>query len=166
MKKILHLTLFLGLISAVAGGLLATVNEMTAPIIADNAMASEKKSLEELVPNGNFTIIDVTVEDAPVIKAFKDENAGWAIKAEVSGYKEKLIFFTLIGNDGKINGFKMLQNNDTVGFGSRVSTNEFIDGVIGKTAGDKIDTLAGATVSSKAVVDGIDKVVEFYNANK
>ena len=42
MKKILHLTVFLALIAALAGGALAFANNMTAPVIAANELAAEK----------------------------------------------------------------------------------------------------------------------------
>ena len=44
-NKILHLTLFLAVVSAIAGGALAFANEMTAPVIAANAEKEEKQSL-------------------------------------------------------------------------------------------------------------------------
>lgn len=166
MKKILHLTLFLGLISAIAGGVLALVNDLTAPIIKENEMASEKIHLDKLIPNGEFSIIEVTNEDLPIIKAFKDDNSGFAIKAEVQGYKDKIVFFTVIDNDGVFKGFSVLENNDTVGIGSRVGDDEFSKQFIGESVDTQIDTLAGATISSKAVIGGIQSVVDFYNANK
>ena len=36
MNKIVHLGLFLAIVSAVAGGALAFANQMTAPVIAEN----------------------------------------------------------------------------------------------------------------------------------
>ena len=50
MKKIIHLTLFLAIVSAIAGAALAFANQMTAPIIAANEEATEKASLLELYP--------------------------------------------------------------------------------------------------------------------
>ena len=51
MKKILHLTVFLALIAALAGGALAFANNMTAPVIAANELAAEKETLKEIYPD-------------------------------------------------------------------------------------------------------------------
>lgn len=45
MNKIVHLGLFLAIVSAVAGGALAFANQMTAPVIAENDERQEKESL-------------------------------------------------------------------------------------------------------------------------
>ena len=42
MNKIVHLGLFLAIVSAVAGGALAFANQMTAPVIAANNEKQEK----------------------------------------------------------------------------------------------------------------------------
>ena len=53
MKKIIHLTLFLAIVSAIAGGALAFANQITQPIITANAEAAEKESLIELFPGSS-----------------------------------------------------------------------------------------------------------------
>ena len=45
MNKILHLTLFLGIVSAIAGGALAFANQITSPIITANNEKQEKETL-------------------------------------------------------------------------------------------------------------------------
>ena len=61
MKKIIHLTLFLAIVSAIAGGALAFANQITQPIITANAEAAEKESLIQLFPGSSesdFTAVD------------------------------------------------------------------------------------------------------------
>ena len=53
MNKIVHLGLFLAIVSAVAGGALAFANQMTAPVIAENNERQEKESLIAMYPNAN-----------------------------------------------------------------------------------------------------------------
>ena len=48
MKKIIHLTLFLAIISALAGGVLGFVNQITAPIIAEKKIAALMEELNRL----------------------------------------------------------------------------------------------------------------------
>ena len=51
MNKIVHLGLFLAIVSAVAGGALAFANQMTAPVIAANNEKQEKESLLAMYPD-------------------------------------------------------------------------------------------------------------------
>ena len=48
MNKILHLTIFLAIISAIAGGALAFANNLTAPVIAENELKQEQESLQKM----------------------------------------------------------------------------------------------------------------------
>ena len=50
MNKIVHLGLFLAIVSAIAGGALAFANQMTAPVIAENNERQEKESLVAMYP--------------------------------------------------------------------------------------------------------------------
>ena len=47
MNKIVHLGLFLAIVSAVAGGALAFANQMTAPVIAEN---NEREPIDKSIP--------------------------------------------------------------------------------------------------------------------
>ena len=58
-----------GILCAVCGILLSTVNAITAPIIQENALASVKSSLEQIYPGATFT--DVT-EDKIGLLELKD----------------------------------------------------------------------------------------------
>jgi electron transport complex protein RnfG len=54
MNKVAHLTVFLSVISAIAGGALAWANNMTAPVIAANNLKQEKESLQEMYPDASL----------------------------------------------------------------------------------------------------------------
>ncbi len=166
MKKILHLTLFLAVISALAGGVLAAVNNATAPIIEEAAIASEKQNLELIYPDADFSPVTLSGDTGSITSAYEAAGKGTIYKVSVQGFKDTLIYLVAIGENGNFDGYKVLQNNDTSGFGSRVSDAEFYDQFVGKSIDTQIDTLSGATVSSTAVVKGIQEVVDYYNATK
>ncbi|MDP2814413.1 MAG: FMN-binding protein, partial [Erysipelotrichaceae bacterium] len=77
-----------------------------------------------------------------------------------------ITFLIGFADDGKIVGLSILDLKDTQGIGTRVNTPEFIDGVVGKTTSVGIATLSGATVSSGAVVKGIDAAKVHFNELK
>ncbi len=67
---------------------------------------------------------------------------------------------------GKIVGLEINYVNDTPGLGSKVADPEFANSIIGSKVGDKVDTIAGSTVSSAAVVKGIDAAAAVYQSLK
>jgi len=162
--KILKLTVFLAVVSALAGGVLAYVNDLTAPIIADQAMAAEKASLEVIFPGGDFTALDYEDETGLVTSAYVAKGEGYVFKSEVIGYNSStpVTFMMGIDNDGNIVGFEVLSQQETNGLGSKVADPEFKAGVVGKTVNDSVDMISGATVTSKAVIGGINAIKEVY----
>ena len=137
MKKIIHLTLFLAIVSAIAGGALAFANQITQPIITANAEAAEKESLIQLFPGSSesdFTAVDYSGDSTTIQKIYQ--------------YKDEALVFSM-------------SNGDTKGLGSKVLDDEtFINGLIGHDASGELDTISGATISSKAVVDGINEAAQ------
>ena len=83
-------------------------------------------------------------------------------QVETSGFKDTIKFVLGIDNDSKIVGYDVISISETSGIGSRVAEDDFRNTVIGKTTGDKVDTLSGATISSTAVVKGLDAAKAVY----
>jgi Na+-translocating ferredoxin:NAD+ oxidoreductase subunit G len=165
MKKILHLTVFLALISALAGGVLAYVNQITDPIIQEQKIAKVKASLQEIFPGtSEFKEVSFEDESGKVTNAYEAVGKGYAFAVSVTGYKDTISFIVGYDQSGKVAGFKITYLNDTPGIGSRIGEAEFTNGIVGKNATDQVDTLSGATVSSKAVVTGLEAAAAAYAA--
>ena len=166
MKKILSLALFLSVVSAIAGGMLAVVNSVTKPIIEANALAAVKATLEEFYPGADFKEIAVEGEPVYITNVYEAAGKGTVYSVSTQGFKDTIIFMVAVDNDGTISSYKVQQNNDTSGIGTRVSEAEFSDKFIGSGLDVKFDTLSGATVSSTAVVRGLEEVVDYQKANR
>lgn len=165
MKKIIHLTLFLAIISAVAGGALSFVNGITEPIISANALKEVKVTLEEFFPNGDFEEVDIKNEVTYITNIYEVKDEGIVYKVASQGFKDEIIYLVAIDKENNYIGYKVTQNNDTQGFGTRVNDAEFTDLFLNQSIDIEVDTLSGATYSSKAVVLGLKEVVEYHNAN-
>lgn len=166
MKKIIHLTLFLALISALAGGILGYVNQITDPIIQEKKIAAVKTSLQAIFP-GATEFAEITIdENDMVVKAYEAAGAGYAFNVSVQGYKDVIEFIIGIDVSGKIVGLSMNYVNDTPGLGTKVGESEFINSIVNKTIDDKLDTISGATISSSAVIEGIDAAIAVYESLK
>lgn len=163
--KIIKMALFLAVVAALAGGALSAVNNITAPIIAENAIASERANLEVIFPDTDEFLVVENFEDESglVVGVYEAVDAGMAYKVEVMGYANTILFMVGISNDAEIVGFQVLDLSDTPGIGDRVATDEFSDNVVGKTSTEGIPVLSGATVSSGAVVTGINAAKAMFN---
>lgn len=168
MKKILHLTIFLALVAAISGGALAFANNLTAPIIAENALAAEKENLKLMFPDAadsDFQQIDVKGNSKTIEKIFTVAGTKTIFKLQVTGYKDGTSFMVAFDESGTITHYVVISNGDTQGIGSKVADDSFADSLIGKKGNEKLDTISGATISSTPVVDGINEAAQYFADN-
>jgi len=97
-----------------------------------------------------------------------------AIKAsDNEGFGGKIELIVGILMDGTITGYKVIQQNETPGLGSKVTEPQFSNQFVGKNAytdnldlkkdGGEIDAVTGATISSHAVVNAVKSAVAAYD---
>ena len=158
MKKIIHLVVFLGVLSAIAGGLLSYVNGLTAPVIQENALAAEKASLQELFPDTDeFAKLEFTDETGIVENVYDAGEAGFAFKCSNIGFNTSTPIQMIIAldNEGTTIGFQVVSHQETAGLGDVIETEGFNENVVGRTIDEDIDLVSGATYSSTAVREAI-----------
>ena len=166
MKKTVYLACFLAVLCAIFGGAIAYVNNLTAPIIAQQAMAAETAVFAELDPDATFSELDITSDASGLIKkGFYGEgptNKYWVYSASVLGFNSGTPIDFLVGfdQDGKIVLYNVINQQETEGIGTRITTDEFK--VKDLNVNDGIAPLSGATVSSDAVISGINAAKTLY----
>ncbi len=171
MKETLKLGLTLLIISVVSAGILAFSNEATKGKIAELKMEKSLGSLKEIYgDSAEFEMIEKKDlgEDDRIVEAFQvKDGSGYAIKHITKGFNGDIVMLTGFNSDGEVVGVRLLEHGETKGIGSRAGEPEFLDLFIGETADSEsgVDTLSGATVSSKAVLAGMKDVKEIYNTN-
>ncbi len=183
MKEMTRYGLILALICVAASASLATVNSLTQPKILAQARLEEENSLKEVLPEGvNFEPVKPG-EDILYYKAYDKDSKfiGLAFKASGKGYSS--VIETMVGmkKDGTIAAIKVLNQNETPGLGARVveaSDDTTVWDILRGKKKDKevkkpwfqglfadkkvsdlknIEAIAGATISSKAVIDSVEK---------
>lgn len=188
MKKIVKDALILFLITAVAGLLLALVNEVTkAPIEEQKAKAKEEACLKVFPGASGFEELSL---DPAAIEAFNNSypkititniyNAGGdgyvLTLSTKEGYGDNITFSMGITNDGKLNGVAILSSNETVGLGLEAETvlvpqfadknvDKFTYTKTGSTSDSEIDAISSATITTKAFVNAVNAGLEFYSNN-
>lgn len=169
MKKIFGLVIFLAVVSGLSGLSLSVVNSMTSPIIEEQKLAAVKSNLEVLYPGADFEEVNANLEKGGAItNVYKASGSqeGYIYKVVVNGYGGEVSYLVAMNKDASYQGFIALTyDGETSGFGTRIADEEFSSQFEGKTVDDNIDTLAGATVTSSAVVKGINQAVEHFNEN-
>ena len=168
MKRALYLAFFLAVVSALAGGALALTNELTYDKISGNKIAADLASLETIYPGAEFTAIEGVEDATGLIKnVYQAGDAGYVYKLSVNGFAGAGSIEFMIGfsTDGKIDGYTVISCGDTKGIGDKVTGQDFANTIVGKDVGATIDTISGSTVSSTAVVGGINAATAHYEAN-
>ena len=168
MGKTLKLALFLAIVAGLSGAALSYVNGVTAPIIQEQKVAKDKSGLEAIYAGAEFIPVeDTDTSEYPSIQAiYEAKGKGYIYKCSVTGYGGPVEYLVALDNDGTYKGFVATEySNETKGFGSKIGEDEFKNGIVGKNIGDSIDTISGATISSSAVVDGIEQATQHYEEN-
>lgn len=172
MKDIVKPIAVLAAICLVVTALLAAVNSVTSPIIAEaNEKAKAKAMKEVLTEADDFEeITDVSFSDS-VTEAYKATNgAGYVFMVNSKGYGGTIEFACGVRPDGTIESTQTLSHSETSGIGSRVVDNKSSERLKfdGKSAADyeTVDSVSGATISSKAFKKAIAAAFEAYDLVK
>lgn len=185
---ILRLTFTLLLICAVVAGILAAVNSITAPIIADSKAEKTRQAISAVLP-GTTDVREIPFTDetgmvskvylamdqksmTSTVSASVDMGLGFAVEVIPSGFGGAITMMVGVSVDGEVTGISIISHAETPGLGAVAAANTdkgvaFRDQFIGLTGGitigdgdNQIDALSGATISSQAVVDGVNAALE------
>jgi len=172
MVKILKLTVFLALIAGLSGAALSAVYNVTDPIIQEAKLASEKENLIKIYDQGEeFSEVQTGLDDYDLIQGCYEvksqgEIRGYVYKISSNGYGGAIVYLIALDKDGTYKGYEVIDcSTETNGFGSQVGDEPFQKSIVGKNIGESIDTISGATISSTAVIKGIDQAVTHYSAH-
>ncbi len=163
--------LTLGIICLAATLVLAFTYEVTKPIIAAAMDREEQEALKTIMPEADL-FKPGTAGDIEYFEAMNGPAlVGYCLKVTGSGYGGYMRIIVGIDTGGIIKGLRILEHKETPGLGSKInemrpgeSEPYFLRQFIGKDArtvsvGSGIDAITGATISSKAVTDAINKAV-------
>lgn len=167
MKYILRLTLTLLLITAVVAGLLAFVNELTAGKIDELTRQKAEQAMREVLPAQDYTPLDAALPQG-VTGAYRAGDAGYVVRVAPNGFGGAIDLMVGVRADGTVNGVAVIAHSETASLGANCTREEFraqYAGGAGPFAvgqdGGTIEALTGATVTSRAVTDGVNAALDF-----
>lgn len=163
--------LVLTIIAVVAGSLLAFANQITEEPIARQNMEQAQGALTELFPDADsFEEIALTegdeLESAYTVQQ-NGQTAGYAVTVAAHGYAGPIEVIAGLKPDLSLVGIRTGGSDfkETEGLGSRVKEPAFTDQFAGKTPplllGREVEGVSGATVSSSAVVAGVNQAADW-----
>lgn len=181
----LRLMVVLAVISAVAAGTLALVDSFTKPKIEAFKAQSEASAYQQVLAEADsFTddpqLMEAISEESRFsfienIKTGKKDGAtvGWVFKVASPGYSSNIEMLVGIKTDGSLGKVMVLAQQESPGLGTNVTDPGFIEqapiaeakaGQVLKVTkeGGSVQAITGATISSRAVLSGINQVFDFY----
>jgi electron transport complex protein RnfG len=181
MKENIRLGAILLIITAIAGLLLGAAHSVTLEPIAKQEQMTKATAMKEILPKADeFKVKEVALEGT--IKEVNEgttsgKASGYAIKVAPKGYGGAIEVMVGISTEGKIEGIKILSHSETPGLGANAAKPKFSGQFAGKpiakelavvkaapSADNQIEAITGATITSKAVTNGVNEAVKFYNA--
>ncbi len=178
-KDIFVPTISLFLICLIVTFALALTNSVTASKIAENEAKSQAESMKIVCPDAD-TFEQVFENENGVIFEGKsaDTTVGYAISTLSSGYGGQIKVMTGLDLSGTIINIDVYYNDDeTPGLGKNTSNDDFTSRFKGLLSNDKIvvdkdfsgegqkvDAVTSSTISSRAVIDAVNKACELFNA--
>ncbi len=176
MKIVIHMIATLTIIGVIAGGILSEVNDWASPLIEANQKAETEKAIFLVNPEGK-SYEAVANADFEIYKVF-DENknlSGYSLAYEGNGFQGKIRMMIGLKSDlNEITSIEILEQVETPGLGTKVTENPFkdqfkglqttpqVNWVKGKSPEqpNEIQTITGATISSKSIVAIINSGLE------
>lgn len=186
-----RLIVVLGLITFVCALLLGFVNQVTAPLIAQNEADTRNAAMAEIIPDAEFEDMNVVLSAeevaasgitlpagrtaagiSGVYKATQGgEDAGYCVQVNPKGFGGELTIIVGIGADGTVAGAKVTAHGETPGLGAKSQTDpEWIKQYAGQPAdgqlqvtkdGGTINAITGSTITSRAVTDGVNTAAAY-----
>ena len=163
-----------------------------APIAHQEQMAQTKANQEVFPEAKSFADAELDTEQAEKIlksdaayakvsinsvKLAKDaagKNIGYVLQITSGGYADNIVFTMGLTNDGTLNGISLVSISETPGLGmnaQKVLVPQFSSVQVGnlfevtktkKASDNQIEAISGATITSKAVTNGVNAGVLYF----
>jgi len=172
--KAIRIVVILSVIGVVSGGLLAWINGFTEPLIKENRRVATEKAVRRVLP-GTKDIKRIKLRGMTGYQGRNESGrvTGNAFVVETNGFQGQIkMMIGLDSNYRKVTGLQILENIETPGLGGRIDESKWRRQFIGLSgqkeilmiknqapdvAENEIEVITGATISSKAVVGGLNK---------
>ena len=167
---ILKLAGTLFLITAIVALALAGVNSITAPRIAAITAEKTQKAVDEVLPGGGELLPAGSYDDqGGMVSEVYASDKGFALKVLPMGFDNTITMMVGVDPEGNVTGIAIISHSETSGLGAVAADKgeagqNFRGQFVGKSGelevGTHIDAIASATITSKAVTEGVNAALK------
>ncbi len=168
-NHIIRLTITLLAICAVVAAVLAGVNMITKDKIAAIQVQKTETAIQEVLPNVHGLQQLPLSGDADIVQAVYAAEGSYAVQVAPGGFDGEITMMVGIA-DGAVTGISVISHTETPGLGAVAAAQNakgeaFRGQFVGKTGalavGEQIDAMSGATITSNAVVTGVNAALSY-----
>ena len=166
---ILRLTVTLLLICGLVAAVLAGVNAITAQKIADIKAQKTLDAIAAVLPGVEDLEEIPAPQDGGIVKTVYASGDNYAVEVAPVGFDGAITMMVGI-SQGQVTGISVISHTETPGLGAVAGEDsakgeafrgQFV-GLSGSlTIGENVDAMSGATITSKAVVTGVNAALEY-----
>ena len=167
------------LITVLTAVILSLINSLTAPIVLRKEEEKKNTYIRQLFSESTETI---SLDDqlgshypdsiAAVYAVFQgDVLIGYAVETGASGFNDIINMMVCINTDNTVRGVRVLSISETPGVGMPVAEQSYLQTYEGlhypvtfDNPNNRADALAGATYSSRAILNGVNNALLFCSA--
>jgi len=178
-ESILGSAALLGAITLVMGLVLALVNSLTAPEIAKRLREEKEESIKGFFGGEvEFEYVELDfaapVRDAVYVRSATSKRlAGYCVTVAPRGFSGDIVMLVAVNANITVRGVKILEMSESAGIGTKIESEDWfaeqfrfksrdiaVVSPYGRPGDNAIDTVAGATKSSKAFLAGVNAALE------
>lgn len=169
-KYVLRLAVTLLLITGVVAAVLAGVNAVTAPIIAQLTADKTQNAIEAVLPGGGEEVS--FTDDTGLVSKVYAGDAGYAVEVNPSGFGGTITMMVGVDKEGNVLGISIVSQTETAGLGAvaaaSTSAGETFRGQFAGASGTvavtkdggEMDAITGATITSRAICTGVNAALD------
>lgn len=169
MMHIVRLTVTLLVICAVVAAVLAGVNMITKDKIAEIQVQKTENAIKEVLPDAQDVQQLPLNGDTGIVQAVYAAGGSFAVQVAPGGFDGPVTMMVGV-SEGKVTGISVISHTETPGLGAVAAAQNtkgdaFRGQFVGQEGtlaiGDQIDAMSGATITSNAVVTGVNAALSY-----
>jgi electron transport complex protein RnfG len=171
--------MYLFVIAAVATALLVVVHAITLEPIANQVRQTQERMMLAVLPEADeFNEMEDVALSGSMMSVFeaKDngQRVGFIVSVAPNGYAGRIeMVIGISSTRNQIEGMRVVKHSETPGFGDAATKEPFysqfddrplnaLTVVTRGATGDQIDSIAASTVTTVAIVGGVNDAIEWY----
>ena len=156
------------LICAIVAGVVSLVFQLTKDTYAANLQKTKDEAVAAIFETEGLTSKEIAKDADAVVYEVYDANGGfygYCVETAGKGFGGDIGLMVGYNENREILGVRVVSHSETPGLGAKIKDEAwFLDQYAGQSGevvlGEDVDAIVGATVSSKAVTEGINRANE------